>query len=151
VGWQYSRSPTGMYFLHCILLFGLLLGEGIGALNVPRGQGWDYMHAQSMKPTPTQPDCISAASTVSSSSSSSFSSTSASASSGPSAESINYQQKYEWFVRFANAFMYPNNTVQAATINSTLFSEDVQGRVDETSTFDGRELNTEVGTLTHRL
>ena len=56
----------------------------------------------------------------------------------------NYQQKFAWFTRFADAFMYPNNTIEAASINSTLFSEDVQGRVDLTSTFDGRELNTEV-------
>jgi hypothetical protein len=56
----------------------------------------------------------------------------------------NYQQKLGWFLRFADAFMYPNNTIQAATINSTLFAEDIQGRVDLTSTFDGRELNTEV-------
>ena len=56
----------------------------------------------------------------------------------------NYQQKWSWFIRFADAFMYPNNTVQAQTINSTLFSENIQGRVDLTSTFDGRELNTEV-------
>ena|ERR1700685_4411428 len=56
----------------------------------------------------------------------------------------NYQQKWSWFIRFADAFMYPNNTAQAQTINSTLFSENIQGRVDLTSTFDGRELNTEV-------
>lgn len=56
----------------------------------------------------------------------------------------NYQQKLGWFTRFADAFMYPNNTAEAAKINSTLFSEDVQGRADLTNTFDGRELNTEV-------
>lgn len=56
----------------------------------------------------------------------------------------NYQQKLGWFIRFADAFMYPNNTIEASKINSTLFSENVQGRVDLTSTFDGRELNTEV-------
>lgn len=56
----------------------------------------------------------------------------------------NYQQKLGWFIRFADAFMYPNNTIEAAKINSTLFAENVQGRVDLTSTFDGRELNTEV-------
>lgn len=56
----------------------------------------------------------------------------------------NYQQKLGWFIRFADAFMYPNNTIEAAKINSTLFSDTVQGRVDLTSTFDGRELNTEV-------
>jgi hypothetical protein len=56
----------------------------------------------------------------------------------------NYQQKLQWFLKFANAFMYPNNTIEAAKVNSTLFAENVQGRVDLTSTFDGRELNTEV-------
>jgi hypothetical protein len=62
----------------------------------------------------------------------------------------NYQQKLGWFTRFADAFMYPNNTAEAAKINSTLFSENVQGRVDITNTFDGRELNTEVcSLLTH--
>jgi len=60
----------------------------------------------------------------------------------------NYQEKWSWFIRFADAFMYPNNTIEAAKINSTLFSENVQGRVDLTSTFDGRELNTEVRTHT---
>src|ERR1700736_3434432 len=59
----------------------------------------------------------------------------------------NYQEKYAWFNRFADAFMYPNNTVQANMINSTLFAESVQGRVDMTTTFDGRELNTEVQCL----
>ena len=56
----------------------------------------------------------------------------------------NYKQKHDWFIRFADAFMSPNNTVQANSVNSTLFSQDVQGRVDLTNTFDGRELNTEV-------
>jgi hypothetical protein len=56
----------------------------------------------------------------------------------------NYHQKLEWFTRWVDAFMYPNNTVEAAKINSTLFAENVQGRVDVTNTFDGRELNTEV-------
>ena len=57
---------------------------------------------------------------------------------------LNYQQKLTWFTRFADAFMYPNNTAEASKINSTLFAENVQGRVDLTSTFEGRELNTEV-------
>jgi hypothetical protein len=60
---------------------------------------------------------------------------------------MNYQQKLGWFTRFADATMYPNNTAEASTINSTLFAENVQGRVDLTSTFDGRELNTEVNPL----
>jgi hypothetical protein len=57
---------------------------------------------------------------------------------------LNYQQKLAWLTRFLDAFMYPNNTVEASKINSTLFAENVQGQVDLTSTFDGRELNTEV-------
>jgi hypothetical protein len=60
------------------------------------------------------------------------------------ADDPNYKQKLGWFLRFADAFMYPNNTIEAAKINSTLFAENIQGRVDLTSTFDGRELNTEV-------
>ena len=59
-------------------------------------------------------------------------------------DNSNYQQKFTWFTRFVDAFMYPNNTAEASKINSTLFAENVQGRVDLTSTFDGRELNTEV-------
>ena len=62
-------------------------------------------------------------------------------------DDANYQQKLSWFLRFADTVMYPNNTAEASKINSTLFAETVQGRVDLTSTFDGRELNTEV---THR-
>jgi hypothetical protein len=61
-----------------------------------------------------------------------------------SSEISNYLEKWGWLVRFLDAFMFPNNTIEAATVNSTLFSENVQGRVDLTSTFDGRELNTEV-------
>ncbi|KAH8819704.1 hypothetical protein F5884DRAFT_23627 [Xylogone sp. PMI_703] len=46
-------------------------------------------------------------------------------------------------VNFLNNYTYPNNVIQAESINSTLFAEDVKGRVDITRTFDGRELNTE--------
>ena len=56
----------------------------------------------------------------------------------------NYQEKYDLFIGFADAFMYPNNTAQSDAINSTLFAENIQGRVDLTNTFDGQELNTEV-------
>ncbi|KAL8716204.1 MAG: hypothetical protein Q9220_000109 [cf. Caloplaca sp. 1 TL-2023] len=45
--------------------------------------------------------------------------------------------------KFLDSFVYPANTAVAKSINSTLLSEDVQGRVDITRTFDGRELNTE--------
>ena len=44
---------------------------------------------------------------------------------------------------FLDAIMYPNNVVQAKSINSTLFADNIQGRVDLTNNFDGRELNTE--------
>src|SRR6266487_353015 len=39
--------------------------------------------------------------------------------------------------------MYPNNINQAKAINSTLFAENVIGRVDISRDFFGRELNTE--------
>jgi hypothetical protein len=44
---------------------------------------------------------------------------------------------------FDEAVLYPNNILQAESINSTLFADNIQGRVDITNTFDGRELNTE--------
>ena len=56
----------------------------------------------------------------------------------------NYEQKFSLFLNFVEAFMFPNDTIQANMINSTLFAENIQGRVDLTNTFDGRELNTEV-------
>jgi hypothetical protein len=61
----------------------------------------------------------------------------------------NYQKKLGWFTQFADAFMYPNNVIQADMINSTLLAENIQGRVDMTTTFDGRELNTEVTINSH--
>ncbi|KAJ4299836.1 hypothetical protein N0V90_005082 [Kalmusia sp. IMI 367209] len=45
--------------------------------------------------------------------------------------------------QFYNRFLYPNNLKEAESINSTVFSEDVQGRVSDTRNFVGRELNTE--------
>ncbi|KAL8686413.1 MAG: hypothetical protein Q9224_005455 [Gallowayella concinna] len=45
--------------------------------------------------------------------------------------------------KFLDNFIYPANVRVAKAINSTLLAEDVQGRVDITRTFDGRELNTE--------
>lgn len=51
-------------------------------------------------------------------------------------------QMTDWF--FQN-FTYPNNVKQAQMINSTIFSEDVLGRIDATRDFNGRELNTEYG------
>ncbi|KAL8954220.1 MAG: hypothetical protein Q9183_007260, partial [Haloplaca sp. 2 TL-2023] len=45
--------------------------------------------------------------------------------------------------KFSDSFIYPANVAIAKSINSTLLAENVQGRVDVTRTFDGRELNTE--------
>lgn len=45
--------------------------------------------------------------------------------------------------RFWENFIFPANINQSKSINSSLFAEDVIGRVDATRTFSGRELNTE--------
>ncbi|KAH7118378.1 hypothetical protein EDB81DRAFT_606846, partial [Dactylonectria macrodidyma] len=44
---------------------------------------------------------------------------------------------------FWDNFLYPANLEQAQVVNSTFFAENVQGRVDITGNFPGRELNTE--------
>lgn len=54
-----------------------------------------------------------------------------------------FNELYSFTTTFLDAYMYPNNSAQALSINSTLFSEDVIGRVDATRDFVGRELNTE--------
>ena len=54
-----------------------------------------------------------------------------------------YDELYALQTRFLDAFLYPGNKAQAAMVNSTIFAENVQGRVDITRTFVGRELNTE--------
>ena len=52
---------------------------------------------------------------------------------------------YDLTTNFFNHFMYPLNVKEAKKINSTLYSEDVLGRIDVTRDFNGRELNTEYG------
>ncbi|KAL9634652.1 MAG: hypothetical protein Q9164_003963 [Protoblastenia rupestris] len=59
------------------------------------------------------------------------------------AANFTFNELYQMQKKFLDAFIYPANQVQAEAINSTLFSTDVQGRVDITRTFTGRELNTE--------
>ncbi|KAL8769004.1 MAG: hypothetical protein Q9209_004921 [Squamulea sp. 1 TL-2023] len=54
-----------------------------------------------------------------------------------------YTQLWDLNQKFLDAFIYPANVKEARAINSTLLAENVQGRVDITRTFDGRELNTE--------
>ena len=44
---------------------------------------------------------------------------------------------------FADNYLSPNNAEIAATINSTVFAEDVTGTIDASTDFDGRELSTE--------
>ena len=54
-----------------------------------------------------------------------------------------FDELYNLQVKFFDNFIYPADITQAKSINSTLLAEDVQGRIDVTRTFDGRELNTE--------
>ncbi|KAG8528622.1 uncharacterized protein KY384_006309 [Bacidia gigantensis] len=59
------------------------------------------------------------------------------------AANFTFKELYRMQKKFLDAFIYPANQKEAKKINSTIFSEDVQGRVDITRTFSGRELNTE--------
>ncbi|KAF8862728.1 hypothetical protein BDZ45DRAFT_769025 [Acephala macrosclerotiorum] len=54
-----------------------------------------------------------------------------------------FDELYNLQVKFFDNFIYPADVTQAKSINSTLLAKDVQGRIDITRTFDGRELNTE--------
>jgi hypothetical protein len=56
---------------------------------------------------------------------------------------LTYDELYRLLANFWDNFLYPADVTQAKAINSTLFSENVQGRIDVTRTFTGRELNTE--------
>ncbi|KAL8635824.1 MAG: hypothetical protein Q9228_006722 [Teloschistes exilis] len=64
----------------------------------------------------------------------------ASASSQPN---FTFDQLWGFHNHFLDNFIYPANIKVAKSINSTIFAENVQGRVDVTRTFEGRELNTE--------
>ncbi|KAL8723583.1 MAG: hypothetical protein Q9225_000125 [Loekoesia sp. 1 TL-2023] len=65
--------------------------------------------------------------------------------SSPSAAQPTFTFAQLWSLNkhFLDNFVYPADVQQAKAINSTVFAEDVQGRVDITRTFEGRELNTE--------
>lgn len=52
--------------------------------------------------------------------------------------SFTNKELYNMTKNFFDQFIYPANVKQTASINSTLFSEDVLGRVDVTRTFVGR-------------
>lgn len=60
-----------------------------------------------------------------------------------SAPNIGYHELLRLQEKFWNLFAYPNNVKEAMSINSTIFAENVQGRVSDTRNFAGRELNTE--------
>ncbi|KAI5198617.1 hypothetical protein E4T39_06668 [Aureobasidium subglaciale] len=57
----------------------------------------------------------------------------------------NFSSSHLWNLtnRFLQNHMYPLNIAQSLSINSTLLSEDILGRVDATRDYAGRELNTE--------
>jgi hypothetical protein len=57
--------------------------------------------------------------------------------------SYTFDELYNLQVNLFDNYLYPADITQAKSINSTLLAEDVQGRLDITRTFDGRELNTE--------
>ncbi|PYH44287.1 uncharacterized protein BP01DRAFT_374860 [Aspergillus saccharolyticus JOP 1030-1] len=56
-----------------------------------------------------------------------------------------YSVKELWNLEktFWDNFLYPANLAQTQSINSTLFADDIQGRVDITRVFNGSTLNTE--------
>ena len=56
---------------------------------------------------------------------------------------LTYNELYKLLTNFWDNFLYPADVTQEKTINSTILAENVQGRMDATRTFDGRELNTE--------
>ena len=65
------------------------------------------------------------------------------ASSSVAQPNLTFDQLWKFNKKFLDNFIYPADVKQAQAINSTIFSDDVQGRVDVTRTFTGRELNTE--------
>lgn len=56
---------------------------------------------------------------------------------------FSFDELYTFQKWFLDNFTYPADAVQARSIRSTLLAENVQGRIDITRTFEGRELNTE--------
>lgn len=56
---------------------------------------------------------------------------------------FSFNELYNLQIKLLDSYMYPNNTIQTKSINSSLLAPDVQGRTDITRTFEGAELNTE--------
>jgi hypothetical protein len=63
----------------------------------------------------------------------------------PSLQTPNFTSSHLYYLtdRFLKNHMYPLNIAQASSINSSLLSSDILGRVDATRDYAGRELNTE--------
>ncbi|KAL9607216.1 MAG: hypothetical protein Q9167_007846 [Letrouitia subvulpina] len=62
---------------------------------------------------------------------------------GSTQPTFSFDELYTFQKWFLDNFTYPADAVQAKSIKSTLLAENVQGRIDITRTFEGRELNTE--------
>lgn len=56
---------------------------------------------------------------------------------------LTYDELLTYYHRFWDAFIFPESSAQLQSVNSSLFAENVVGRVDVTRTYIGRELNTE--------
>ncbi|CAG5188960.1 uncharacterized protein ALTATR162_LOCUS12068 [Alternaria atra] len=56
---------------------------------------------------------------------------------------LGYEELWRLQHEFYERWITPNNVKEAESINSTIFSDNIQGRVSDTRTFVGRELNTE--------
>ncbi|WWD09740.1 hypothetical protein V865_007868 [Kwoniella europaea PYCC6329] len=56
---------------------------------------------------------------------------------------ITSKEAMDIVINFLDSYLYPKNAEVAASVNSTLFAEDVKGTVDVSTNFDGRELATE--------
>ena len=60
-----------------------------------------------------------------------------------SQSNLTYDDLVTLHERFWDAFIYPASTEQLMAINSSLYAEDVVGRVSDSGTYLGQELNTE--------
>jgi hypothetical protein len=54
-----------------------------------------------------------------------------------------FDELYNKTFEFTSSLMFPANLAQVSLVNSTFFSDDIVGRIDDAGVFAGRELNTE--------
>jgi hypothetical protein len=52
--------------------------------------------------------------------------------------SFSVDELWDLHQQFTTAYIYPNNAIQAESINSTLLADNIMGRVDITRDFNGR-------------